>query len=882
MLKNKTAIKKSFLCQVCLLVWLVLSQQISAESFPPAVKQTELSHLTQQELDNLARHLKISYQVVNNESGKNCLIKSPCYFIELKLSLPYEFTKNTWRLYFSQLNPILSASNSNFVINTLEGDIKSLMPTASFIGFKANQEHTLSIQLLGDHLNEFKPLGNYYLADENLIPALITSTVPIKDSNTGLETLPHLLSFQDEKKQFISNPMDKTVWAKPSQLFNINENLTLLPLDSTSITTAIIPTPSKMVLNDVKSTNLSVGINIQLEGIHRKDIATALAHLADLGIKESANGVRVIIKKEKIHTTISGAYKLEIRNQHINVIANDGIGAFYALQSLSSLLRLDEKTIPSVTVEDQPRFPYRGMHLDVARNFHSKASIKQLIRQMSAYKLNKLHLHLSDDEGWRLEIKGLPELTEVGAFRCHDLTEQQCLLPQLGSGPFIDSKVNGYFSISDYIELLSFAKSHHIEIIPSFDMPGHARAAIKSMEVRYNRFKSKGQEAKAKQYLLTDFNDKTRYNSIQNYTDNTINVCLPSAYQFVEKVIDEVAAMHRTAGVPLVKYHLGGDESPGAWRDSPACAPFYTKQSAQAQQEINLGGGFIENIANMLTDKGIVAAGWNDGMEHTEHSAMPIKAQSNIWALLQGNATTIAHKHANQGWDVVLSLPEVLYFDMPYEADPKERGYDWAARELNSRKIFEFMPDNLPVHAEFWSNLAKRDFQINDSQPLKKGKKFIGMQGHLWSEVIRSPEQAQYMIFPRLLVLAEKSWSKASWEVPYNYEGGIYNSKSGSFSSQKKSQRDKSWNNFANVLGQKEFLKLDFQNIDYRLPTVGAKIINGKLEANIAFPGLMIEYRFKDTNWQKYQGITVVGSHDVEVRAISANGLKNGRATFVN
>jgi hexosaminidase len=859
----------------------MLSQQALSVVFPSNNKQAELS-LTQQELDNLAQHLKVTYQVLNNESGKNCLVKSPCYFIELKLSLPYEFAKNTWQLYFSQLNPILSNSSDKFVVNSLEGDLKSLRPTQSFSGFTANKEYILTLQLHGDHLNEFKPLGNYYLTDNKLTSALISSTVPFIDNETGLEQLPHLLSFEDEEKQFINNTADQTVWAKSTQLFNNNKDLTLLPLDSTSITTAIIPTPSKVILDSRKLINLSVGINIQLEGVQRKDIVTALTHLSNLGIKESPQGIQVNIKNEKIQNSVKGAYKIEAFGKEIDITVNDETGAFYALQSLSSLLRLESKTIPSVTVEDQPRFPFRGMHLDVARNFHSKASIKQLITQMSAYKLNKLHLHLSDDEGWRLEIKGLPELTEIGAFRCHDLTEQQCLLPQLGSGPFKDSKVNGYFSINDYIELLTFAKSHHIEIIPSFDMPGHARAAIKSMEVRYNRFMKKGQGAKANEYLLTDFNDKTRYNSIQNYTDNTLNVCLPSSYHFIEKVIGEVAAMHKAAGAPLVKYHLGGDESPGAWRDSPACASFYADKSGQTKQDINLGGKFIENIANMLAEKNIVPAGWNDGMEHTDHSAMPVKTQSNIWEMLQGNATKIAHKQANQGWDVVLSIPDALYFDMPYEADPKERGYDWAARELNSRKIFEFMPENLPIHAEFWTNLANKDFQINDATPLKKDKNFIGIQGHLWSEVVRSPEQAQFMIFPRLLVLAEKAWSKASWEIPYNYDGGIFNSNTGFFSSQKRYQRDQAWNNFANVLAQKELLKLDLQNIDYRLPTVGAQIINSKLEANIAFPGLVIEYRVKGKNWKKYQGITEVGNQEVEVRSISANRLRHGRAIYVN
>ncbi|WP_159818204.1 family 20 glycosylhydrolase [Colwellia sp. 20A7] len=880
MLKSKIVNKIQFCIQFGLLALCFISHQALA-SLAHSVDKSGAS-LTQQELNNVAQHLKVKYEVINNESGGNCLIKSPCYFIELTLSLPYKFTKNNWQLYFSQLNPLLTNSNDNFVIKRLEGDIKSLVPSSSFNGFLANNEYKLTLQLHGDHFTEYKPLGNYYLTSKSLTPALIKSTIPTIDNETGLETLPHVLSFIDEKKQFINNKVDKTVWTKSPQLFNANSDLTLLPKNSPYINNAIIPTPNKLSLNNKALIDLSIGINVQFNSIKKSGVIAALNYLADLGINESVQGVVVNISKGNIHSNVSGAYLLNTTNEKITITANDETGAFYALQSLASLYRLDNKTIPNITVEDQPRFPYRGMHLDVARNFHSKESVKQLISQMSAYKLNKLHLHLSDDEGWRLEIKDLPELTQIGGFRCHDLTEQTCLLPQLGNGPFRDSKVNGYFSINDYVELLTFAKQRHIEIIPSFDMPGHARAAIKSMEVRYNRFKNEGNNEKATEYLLTDFTDKTQYNSIQNYTDNTINVCLPSAYHFVEKVIDEVAAMHKAAGVPLVKYHLGGDESPGAWRDSPACAHLYANKSDDAKKSLNLGGKFIEKIANILADKNIVPAGWNDGMEHTNYVVMPNKAQSNIWALLQGNATELAHKHANQGWDVVLSLPEALYFDMPHEADPKERGYDWAIRELNSRKIFEFMPENLPIHAEFWSSLSNNDFQINDNKPLKKGNEYIGLQGHLWSEVIRSPEQAQYMIFPRLIVLAEKAWSTAKWEVPYNYEGGIYNKNSNVFSDEKRHQRDSAWNNFANVLGHKEFLKLDLLNIDYRLPTVGAKIINGTLKANISFPGLTIEYRIKDGNWQAYKNAVFVDEHDIEIRSVAANGLRYGRAIFVN
>ncbi len=194
---------------------------------------------------------------------------------------------------------------------------------------------------------------------------------------------------------------------------------------------------------------------------------------------------------------------------------------------------------------------------------------------MAAYKLNRLHLHLADDEGWRVEIAGLPELTDIGARRCHDPSERTCLLAQLGAGPDPSTPVNGYYSRADYIEIVRAAQARHIQVIPSFDMPGHSRAAIKAMEARAARLRAEGKpEAEAGRYLLSEAGNKSVYSSIQHYTDNTINVCLDSAYAFLGKVVDEMAVLHAAAGQPLTRYHIGADETPGAWSASPACAAY--------------------------------------------------------------------------------------------------------------------------------------------------------------------------------------------------------------------------------------------------------------------------------------------------------------------
>ena len=160
----------------------------------------------------------------------------------------------------------------------------------------------------------------------------------------------------------------------------------------------------------------------------------------------------------------------------------------------------------------------------------------------------------------------------------------------------------------------------------------------------------------------------------------------------------------------------------------------------------------------MLDKKGIQVASWSHGMGETRPEKMPKNVQTNSWALLFEEGHKVAHKQANLNWQTVLSTPEVTYFDFLYEAPPDERGNHWAARNINSRKVFEFMPDNLPAHAQIWADIKNHHYDSDDSHSsLNQTVKFKGIQAHLWSEMIRSDQQAEYMLFPRLLAFAERA-----------------------------------------------------------------------------------------------------------------------------
>lgn len=305
-------------------------------------------------------------------------------------------------------------------------------------------------------------------------------------------------------------------------------------------------------------------------------------------------------------------YQLDISDKTIRITGKDNAGAFYAVQSLLALLQQQENKLllPAGKITDQPRATWRGMHYDMARNFHGKDVTLRLIDNMARYKLNKLHLHLTEDEGWRLQIPGLPELTDIGAKRCFDLTEQHCLLTQLGTGPHPGGSGNGYYSTSDFIEILQYAAQRHIEVIPEIDLPGHARAAIIAMKARYNRLMAAGQPEAASQYLLSDPADTSTYLSVQNYNDNSANVCMPSTYAFVDKVVYELQQMYRQAGIKLNIFHMGGDEvANGSWTGSVACQQLLSDAGNGVAGIADLKPYFVSKVADITQQRGLALAG---------------------------------------------------------------------------------------------------------------------------------------------------------------------------------------------------------------------------------------------------------------------------------
>ncbi|THD68968.1 hypothetical protein E7Z59_01145 [Robertkochia marina] len=520
-------------------------------------------------------------------------------------------------------------------------------------------------------------------------------------------------------------------------------------------------------------------------------------------------------------------YHLDIGKSGGKISGGSRAAVFYGITSLKSLILKKDGylELQGALIHDFPAHNYRGMHLDVARNFSEEEAVLELLDQMGRLKLNTFHFHLTDDEGWRIEIPGLEELTRVGAVRQHTRDEINGLHHQYGSATTTSG--SGYYSREAYIRILKYAAERHIEVIPEIDLPGHARAAIVAMKAREKTLLSLGEEEKAREFLLHDPEDNSSYLSVQNYDDNVVNVCMPSLYTFVEKVVSELEAMHRESGTPLKTLHIGGDEVPvGVWEQSAACLNLFPGQ----EDVVNLAKlYFINNVSKILERKNIRMAGWEEiGLLHEEGVKKINTALATLnppllyhWHNASTEGSRLGEELAEAGYPVILSHVTHLYFDMAYSSHPEDRGFYWGGF-VDTRRVFNF---------EFLPSFHKVE----------------GIQGQLWSELIHDKAALQYAIYPKLFALGERAWK-----------------------GNPRAEKDVAWNRFANRLVQWELPRLDEDEIAYRIPPPGGFIKNDSLYLNTAFPGMDIRYLEADKTDMAatYSGPVPVKG---KVRAITVN-----------
>jgi len=374
---------------------------------------------------------------------------------------------------------------------------------------------------------------------------------------------------------------------------------------------------------------------------------------------------------------------------------------------------------------------------------------------------------------------------------------------------------------------------------------------------------------------LADPEDQSRYRSAQWYTDNVICVCRESAFTFVTTVLDDLIEMHEEAGVPIPTIHMGGDEVPrGAWTQSPICDE-YMKDKPEIDNPKNLQTVFFRRVNDYLAAKGIVTSGWEevaqsfnlDGSWTVNEEFSGGQVVPYVWNSLWG-AEDLRVKMANAGYPIVECAVTNFYFDLAYNKDPREPGLYWAGM-VDTRDAFDFAPYDITKSLKLTAMGEEyTDEDLADmEQYTEEGKKnILGLQAQLWSETIKGQDMVEYYILPKLFGLAERAWQgQPSW-------GDIEDRAT------RKQAMDAQWNIYANTIGRKELPRLDKINggYNYRLAPPGAAIVNGQLEANVAFPGLQIRYTTDGSeptaDSPLYDGPLEVGGGTVKLVTVDGQG----------
>jgi hexosaminidase len=488
----------------------------------------------------------------------------------------------------------------------------------------------------------------------------------------------------------------------------------------------IVPMPA-----EIKMGKGSLGIDkithIVLEGsglekaavMLNEQLKISLGHELKVTNRYTANSIS--LNYERLDNALPGAYNMTIDEKGI-YIAGDN----YGIQTLIQLLPQTPNTqsqIPFLTITDYPRFGYRGMHLDVGRHFFPVSFIKKYIDYLATYKYNVFHWHLTEDQGWRIEIKKYPELTQTGAWRNGTIIGRY---PGKGS----DNKpYGGFYTQEEIKEVVRYAAERYIDVIPEIEMPGHSSAAIAAYPW-LSCFPNKPTEIPAKMISQKSIEEQKngRIKLVQEtwgVFDDVFCAGKDSVFKFLENVIDEVIALF-----PSKYFHLGADECPKAhWKLCPACQKRI--KDLKLKDEHELQSYFVQRIEKYLNSKGKTLIGWDEILE----GGLAPNAVVMSWRGEKGGIEAAKQKHK-----VIMTPGNPVYFDHTQ------------SRNEDSVTIGGYNP------IENVYNYEPIPKELNAEQ----GKYVLGAQANMWTEYMKYPSKVEYMMFPRMTALSEVLWSPAA------------------------------------------------------------------------------------------------------------------------
>jgi len=481
---------------------------------------------------------------------------------------------------------------------------------------------------------------------------------------------------------------------------------------------SIVPQPVKLSTADG---HFILPVVITINSDEEPGLKTALTDLSDrltratgyhVNLTNSSSAViRIIINKTTDQEIGNEGYHLIVTPKKISISANQPAGIFYGVQSLLQLLppEIESDTLtknitwsaPCVSITDYPRFGWRGLMLDVSRHFFTKREVKQYITQMAKYKFNVLHLHLSDDQGWRIEIKSLPQLTSLGAWRVKRTGLWGEFLPALA---FEQSTDGGFYSQEDMREMIGFAKDRNIMILPEIDVPAHSLALIASIpnlsctQLSYS--------------VNAGFRSPVR-------DDNALCIGNDSVFMILDKIFTELAALF-----PCPYIHVGGDEAyKGFWADCPKCQKRMTDEHLKNTDELQ--SYFIKRVEVILKNKNKKLIGWDEILE----GGLAPEATVMSWRGMKGGIEAAKMNH-----HVIMTPWDYCYLDL-YQGETSVEPPAYGMCRLIDSYTYDPVPDSVDE------------------------KSILGGQGNLWTERVSNFRHAEYMIWPRGLALSEVYWS---------------------------------------------------------------------------------------------------------------------------
>ena len=596
----------------------------------------------------------------------------------------------------------------------------------------------------------------------------------------------------------------------------------------------IFPTPKEVDIEDgftqVGSiVTIKYGKFFQWGGYRRvKNLLTDELKKRGIYVSSGQNTVIELLLDKKMSTNRE-YYSLRVHDGRITIHGATSAGLMNGVKTLIAALDHSKgHRLQNCFVIDWPDFGYRGMHFDVARNYVAgPAEMKRLIDLLSYYKINTLQFHFTDDEAWRLEIPGLPELTQVAARRGATLDEKGYLAQIFdgnGNPDDLSQCANGYLTRSEFIDLLRYAWKHGVNIIPEIETPGHARAAIVAMK---NRAAS---NPTAKQYRLWDEKNTSVYTSAQSYHDNVLNVASDDVYLFIDYVVGELQQMYKEAGLKLEVVHLGGDEvARGAWDQSPDVQALMQREGLKDQHDVH--AYFLKRISTLLEARKIRIEGWQEiGLDNTpEYNALmiPRVAGVNAWSTV-GSRSDVPYRLANDGYPVILSNVTNFYLDMGYSWHQNEQGLHWGGK-VDEFDAWSALPTNLYASARTAVDGTPIDITTASEGKVKleRPNNIIGIQAQLWGETLRNFDQVQYMMLPKMMGVSERAWTAApEWSQnladneAYNEARHQYNLK----------------------IGTRELPLLNSMGFNFRVGPPGIKVADGMLLINTQYPDEMVTY----------------------------------------